>query len=575
MTRNILVIPDVQVKPGVDISHIVACGKYLVEKQPDIIVCLGDFFDFPSLSSYDKGTLSFEGRRLIEDIEAGKLAMHALLEPLRNLQAQQRANKKKVYSPRMVFTLGNHCIAKDTEVLTATGWVLAENISKLNTLATVNLSTNMVEYAQPEDVWVVPGQDIYSVVGDNISEVVSEGHSIIFDNKRTVVSTLEGKHSSTHFKYCADNTFDGVAVTDELLKVLVWTVMDGCLVQGESLNKKRVQFKLSKPRKIERLKNILDAANIPYTFAECKKTGINKLQPYYFRIYGDYARNIFSMLGGVKVIPDSWRFLNKQQLDSVLEEITHTDGCAKENRITLTTVSKSCADILQIASLQNGIPCSIKSYTNSSGFENGKKQYRVVFKVKGNYTNRRKVKINKEGYCEDVVGISIKNSTLICRRDGKAYITGNCERLRRIPNASPELEGFIGYELLELDKFGWEAYDFLEPVEIEGIFFSHYFANPFSGKPYSGTASNILKTIGRSFVAGHKQILDVAMRPTIDGKMQLGIVAGAFYSHNEGYKGYTGNNHWRGMFMLHNVKDGFGDPCFISLEYLVNRYKGV
>ena len=57
-----MVIPDVQCKEGVDISHLEWIGKYAAEKKPDVIVCLGDFADMPSLSTYDIGKKSFEGR---------------------------------------------------------------------------------------------------------------------------------------------------------------------------------------------------------------------------------------------------------------------------------------------------------------------------------------------------------------------------------------------------------------------------------------------------------------------------------------------------------------------------------
>ena len=110
----------------------------------------------------------------------------------------------------------------------------------------------------------------------------------------------------------------------------------------------------------------------------------------------------------------------------------------------------------------------------------------------------------------------------------KVFCKGNHEhRVDRYVEDNPELKGTLGTEFLPLTKYGWEVYDFLVPVEIEGIFFVHYLANPMTGKPYSGTASNILKTVGRSFVVGHKQVLDIAIRPTFDGKQQIGIVNGA------------------------------------------------
>lgn len=105
---KILVVPDCQVKEGVDISHLACLGNYAVEKKPDVIVCLGDFADMESLSSYDVGKKSFEGRRYTKDIHAAKEAMQSFLDPIRSEQARLVRNKDKQWNPRMVLTLGNH-----------------------------------------------------------------------------------------------------------------------------------------------------------------------------------------------------------------------------------------------------------------------------------------------------------------------------------------------------------------------------------------------------------------------------------------------------------------------------------
>lgn len=108
MTKRHLVIPDVQFRPGDDPAFLTAIGNYIVKKQPDVIVCLGDFADFPSLSSYDKGKKSFEGKRYKSDVEATHLAMEALLGPIRRHNIAAAKNKQKRYKPRMVLTYGNH-----------------------------------------------------------------------------------------------------------------------------------------------------------------------------------------------------------------------------------------------------------------------------------------------------------------------------------------------------------------------------------------------------------------------------------------------------------------------------------
>lgn len=103
-----LVIPDCQVKDGVPLEHLDWIGQYIVDKKPDVIVCIGDFADMPSLSSYDKGTKSFEGRRYKKDVEVTRAAMARLLKPMKEHNERARRNKDKTYRPRMVLTLGNH-----------------------------------------------------------------------------------------------------------------------------------------------------------------------------------------------------------------------------------------------------------------------------------------------------------------------------------------------------------------------------------------------------------------------------------------------------------------------------------
>lgn len=106
--RKHLVIPDCQVKEGVDTRHLRAIGKYIVAKRPDVVVCIGDFADMPALSSYDAGKRTFEGRRYKKDIEAAVRGMAELMGPLIEFNQVQAAAGLPEYRPRLVMTLGNH-----------------------------------------------------------------------------------------------------------------------------------------------------------------------------------------------------------------------------------------------------------------------------------------------------------------------------------------------------------------------------------------------------------------------------------------------------------------------------------
>lgn len=151
---------------------------------------------------------------------------------------------------------------------------------------------------------------------------------------------------------------------------------------------------------------------------------------------------------------------------------------------------------------------------------------------------------------------------------------GNHEnRIMRHVDENPELIGLLSYDNLRYEDMGWEVHDFLKPVSINGVTYAHFMANPMSGRPYGGQALNVLKQVGESFCVGHKQTLDVATRfLPASGNQQWGIVAGACYEHQEGYKGYQGNHHFRGLVLKRRVINGNFDPEFVSLKYVKQQY---
>jgi hypothetical protein len=151
------------------------------------------------------------------------------------------------------------------------------------------------------------------------------------------------------------------------------------------------------------------------------------------------------------------------------------------------------------------------------------------------------------------------------------FLLGNHEqRIQRAVGVNPKLEGLIGYHLLNTG--GWRVHDFLKIVMLDGLHYSHYFANPMTGKPYSGGAASMLGKLGYSFVMGHRQVLEHARKDLTNGKVIQGLIAGAFYQHDEGYKGYQGNNHFRGICVLHDVEDGNYDLEIISMDRLLREY---
>ena len=98
---RIAVIPDAQVRDGVPTEHLRHAGKYLADKQPDVILVGGDWWDMPTLSNWNQpGSYEKEGARYWKDVDAGCRAMERFMTPI--------AAATGKWQPKLVFLEGNH-----------------------------------------------------------------------------------------------------------------------------------------------------------------------------------------------------------------------------------------------------------------------------------------------------------------------------------------------------------------------------------------------------------------------------------------------------------------------------------
>ena len=150
---------------------------------------------------------------------------------------------------------------------------------------------------------------------------------------------------------------------------------------------------------------------------------------------------------------------------------------------------------------------------------------------------------------------------------------GNHEdRIIRCYEQDPKLEGLVSIDHLKYDEHGWEIYEYRKPIVIGGVAFCHYFPSGVMGRPLT-TARMLLNKLHMSSVAGHQQGRDIAYARRADGRDMTAIISGSFYQHKEEYLGPYLNNHWKGIWMLNEVKNGSFDESAISLNYLKRKFK--
>jgi hypothetical protein len=133
--------------------------------------------------------------------------------------------------------------------------------------------------------------------------------------------------------------------------------------------------------------------------------------------------------------------------------------------------------------------------------------------------------------------------------------------------------GVISLDDLKYADYGWKCIPFLQPVVIAGVAFCHYFPSGIMGRPITRPDA-VLRKLHMSAFAGHQQGRDIAYGKRADGRDLTAIISGSFYQHTEDYLSPFTNQHWRGTYFLHEVKNGSFDEMAISLNYLLRRHGG-
>jgi transcription elongation factor Elf1 len=385
-------------------------------EQPDEIIIIGDMLDVTEASKFTK-----------------KPEFYFTMQPAIN-ELGWIIGKIRSICPeaKVVYHQGNHeSYEKNTEVLTRKeGWKKISLLNLEDEIIQYNISNKNFSYSKPLNISSHEAEELIHLESWHHKQVVTLNHDVIYKNEKIKAYKLLEIGDLKQKDFPLFGKFDqlGIDLSDELIKLLVWVVSDATMIDETKYGKKnsrRVQFKLSKERKINRLKSLLNKLNFNYTYKICNKTGCNKLQPYYIRIYGKYARFIFNLLNSKKEYPDFFKNLNSHQTKILLKELSKTDGNKKDNRISYSSINKKDIDLLQEVLIKNNYITKVytKNYP-ASGFNSIKKQYILVvfLNLKCNYKiNIKKIRYNDQVYC-----VEVPDGAILTRHGGKIGISGNC-----------------------------------------------------------------------------------------------------------------------------------------------------
>jgi hypothetical protein len=154
-------------------------------------------------------------------------------------------------------------------------------------------------------------------------------------------------------------------------------------------------------------------------------------------------------------------------------------------------------------------------------------------------------------------------------------------RAERLMAEHPQLEGvFDIVEDCKLADLGWFTYDFLEPVEIDGITFMHYCPSGVMGRATGGVnmARSLIRNAMTSVVVGHSHVFDMSRGTRPTGSVVQTLSAGVFCDPNDKAFSYASKAarkmYWPGVMLLREPSNGDYDLEQLRLDRLMTKYGG-
>lgn len=339
----------------------------------------------------------------------------------------------------VLFCEGNHGAWGHTDLLTDQGWrniVDCYNNPDIQ-LANFDINTRKIYFAKPSARYRNYHKYMIKISSARTEQIVDLAHSVVIDNKWIPAEQLLGQKILTNqIPICGSINLSkldkSINISDDMIRLIVWLVCDGTVVdyatytcKSEKPSKKcRIQFKLSKQRKIDALINLLNRLNINFSLLPATKSNKNILQPYYIRLYGNNACMLWNLVGKVKQFPDWFKYLNPNQFKVFLEELSITDGHKNNwNHIIWKSINKHDIDLVQEMCIYNQYECYYQLVQQKMiSFNTSVPIYNMhIYQTNSDKAvNIEKIEYNDYTYC-----FSTPRGTLITRCNGKVAFTGN------------------------------------------------------------------------------------------------------------------------------------------------------
>lgn len=357
----------------------------------------------------------------------------------------------------VILIPGNHdCYTPDHEVLTKDGWVPIGNYvenGRTDQVATFDDNTRSIVFDSPSYLTKreVNGELVH-IAGKNVDMLVTPNHRVIHHAASTDKFYVKPASDIHDNMYIPVNGIVNNYENNPLAELIGFTFADGTIVTNLGKTR-RIQFHLKKSRKIEYLCDLLDRNNYTYNVRR-QKDGST-----FIAVYGDLARTIHSFFGDTKQI--DWSILNNNLnfLKSFILGYLAGDGSKAKNKnfYSFTNIDPLAVEILgTIMHMVGGVSRLKLGGSFTGNFENSKIQYSGNVTLSDRLKTTKVKSTNRIEYNGNVYCLTVGTSYLLIRRNGKVFISGNCNlnNINRLDALSPIIESIDNHELFYLKDTG-------------------------------------------------------------------------------------------------------------------------
>ena len=311
------------------------------------------------------------------------------------------------------------CVPVGTEVLTRNGWVKISDVEIGEEIACADLDNLKMTFEEVYDKVPVHQHDTYT----NNGFTATKDHRMVYSLQKNRDFFRIATYNELLQKYgiyiplAGYAETDGLDISDEMLSFIVAVQADGHYMYEKHKDGTKsyygLEFHIRKERKINRVRELLEALELPYRLTQ-QSNGSVKIRVYNY--------------DGVNIVNDicekylsgkcfTWDLLNlsREQAQLFLNEILFWDGC--EAASLYTSRKHINLDVTNAVAALNGV---------GSRISGDNIQFRESPFMTLSAENTKRNSKQHGTALTDVTCVSVKTGVFLCRQSGKTFIIGNC-----------------------------------------------------------------------------------------------------------------------------------------------------